>query len=99
MFLLKMDSLICVQINLNKSKVAKTEWSLSKFKDIALLQEPYTNQGRVRMLDTKKGIILAAKGKPRTAIYIRRELEPWLVEEFTDRDLCVCTIKIDGKLW
>ena len=99
MCFLLIEFLTCVQINLNKSKVATNELSLSKFKDIALLHEPYVNQSRVRMLDGRRGVILADKSNPRAAIYVRKELEPWLVEEFTDRDLCVCTIKIDGRLW
>jgi len=63
------------------------------------MQEPYVYQNRVKLLDTRIGVVLAAKNKPRAAMYVRKDLEPWLVEEFTDRDLSVCTIKIDNKLW
>ena len=46
-----------------------------------------------------KGYVLAKKGRPRAAIYIHKTREAWLVEEFTEEDLCVCTIKVEGHIW
>ena len=94
-----MESLRCVQINLQKSKVASVELCIPNWGDVALVQEPYVYGSRLRFLDTVKGTVLAAKGKPRAAIYVRRDLETWLVEELSTEDLCVCTMKIEGRIW
>ena len=87
----------CLQINLQKSKVATVEVSLSKLGDIYFIQEPYISRGRIRLIDLTKGSVISFKSKPRAAIFVRRGLEPWLAEEFTDEDLAVCTIKVEGK--
>ena len=89
----------CVQINLQKGKVASTELQLPKLGDVALIQEPYVKSDKVRWLDINKGYVLAARGAVRTAIYVRKDLEAWLVEEFTSEDLTVCTIKMEGRSW
>ncbi len=89
----------CVQINLQKARVASVELRVPDLGDVALIQEPYVLKGTPRYLDTAVGNIYAFKGKARTAIYVRKELDVWLVEEFTSEDLCVCTIKVEGQLW
>ncbi len=92
------DFISVCQINLNKSKAATTELSLS-MSDVALIQEPYVSRGKVRLLESTAGHILASNNNPRAAIYVRKRLQPWLVENFTDRDICVCTLDIDGEPW
>ena len=89
----------CVQINLQHSKVASEELALPVIGDVALIQEPYIKNNRVRGLNTIRGYSLARKGRARAAIYVRKELETWLVEEFTDEDLCVCALEISGRTW
>ena len=46
-----------------------------------------------------KGYILSAGGHVRAAIYVRRALEAWLVEDYTDEDLAVCALRIEGRVW
>lgn len=75
------------------------ELELPLLGDVGLIQEPYITNGRPRGLDTNKGYVLARKGRPRAAIYIHKSREAWLVEEFTEEDLCVCTIKVEGRTW
>ena len=97
-----MDKVIsCVQINTHHSRAASVE--LGKRKDeIAFITEPHIANKKVTSLlsDRLRSQVLAAKGahKPRAALRVCHDLQPWLVTEFTVPDMCVASIKIQSQV-
>lgn len=88
----------CSLINLKKSKVASIELN-SRPQKIVCITEPYTSHGNVAFLDKAAGTVYYAIGKsPRAAIRISPSLNPWIVPEFTDRDICTVAAKMGEKL-
>ena len=97
-----MDKVIsCVQINTQHSKAASVE--LSRRKDeIAFITEPHLANKKVTSLlsDRLQSQVLAAEGphRPRAALRVCHDLQPWLVTEFTGPDMCVGSIKIKNQV-
>ena len=88
--------MIINQINLQHCKAASAELSrrfgLNQF-DIALIQEPYIYKDRVRGLDFSGDIVyLPANFKPRTCIYVRKNIKFLTLPQFCTGD--ETTIKI-----
>lgn len=90
----------CLQINLRSAKSASVEIN-SRSEDIVFITEPYCAGKKVPMLLNRANTqVLADVGqhRPRAALRVRKDLHPWLVPEFTDRDMCVAAIKIQTRL-
>ena len=89
--------LTCACINLKKSKVASVELN-RRLEEVVFITEPYT-VGNVKLLDFANGSVFSSMGNdPRAAMRITNKLQPWLVDEFTGKDICTVVVKIDGKL-
>ena len=91
-----MNQLKCLQINLHYSKAASAELNARK-ENITFINEPYCGATkRVQMLNRLTSQIFSHIGdsRPRAAMLVDKNLNPWLVPNFTDRDICVVTIKI-----
>ena len=94
-----MAELLCVQINLQHSKMASLELSKQKC-EIAFITEPYIQCGKVTtLLNNASSIVLAAEGvpRPRAALRVGRGLHPWIVPQFRGEDICTACFKISGK--
>ena len=95
-----MESFIsCVQINLQHSKAASVELN-KKEATVAFMTEPYAPSNRISSLLKKAHhMTFSALGpaKPRAALRVKSDLNPWLVTGFTDEDMCVVAIKISGQ--
>ena len=92
-------SINCCQINLHKSQAASA--ILNERKDcIALITEPYSPRGLIKMLNKDTMQVLAMNGKHplRAAVRVDKDLHPWLVPEYSDGDFCVVALKIESKL-
>ena len=86
------------QINLQKSKVAAVELGRKEGDQLLLITEPYTVFNKVSLLNTTLGRSWATRtAKPRAAIWANNNLQPWLVEEFTDEDICTIAISLRGR--
>lgn len=96
-----MDSKVsCLQINLRASKAASVELN-TRSEEIVFITEPYCAGRKIPMLLNRKDTqVLAAVGphRPRAALRVRKDLHPWLVPEFTERDVCVVAIKIESRM-
>ena len=85
----------CCQINMQKSKAAAIE--LNNGSDsIVLITEP----SKIRNLNRANTQIFFHEGhqSPRAAIRVDQDLSPWLVPEYSDRDMCVVAVKLESKL-
>ena len=87
----------CNFINLKKAKVPTEELN-KHLCDVSFITEPYTARGKVAGLRKTNCKILFAQGVkiPRAALRVKEGLTPWLVEEFTDADMCTAAIKLNG---
>ena len=97
-----MDKTIsCVQINLHRSRAASSELNV-KNELVSFITEPYCSvkTKKVILLDRSDYLVHAHVGPhwPRAALRVHRDLNPWFVPDFSDRDICVTAIKIDNKL-
>ena len=88
-----------MQINLHKSKVPSVQLN-NRLEEIVFITEPCTFQGIVQGINTKNALVLAGKHphRVRAALRLHQDLFPWLVEEFTDEDMCTAAVNIEGKL-
>ena len=93
------DDVTCCQINLRKSNVAATEIN-KRSESIVLVTEPPVAGGKTKSLKQPNAQIFSHEGKesPRSAIRVAKGLHPWLVPEYTERDICVVAIQIKSKL-
>ena len=100
-----MDKLKCLQINLNRSKAASQELS-NKSHEVVCMTEPMTSKRADGSWKTtlasncSKWQVLSSEGnlRPRAALRVSRHLHPWLVSCFTDEDVCIAAVKINGIL-
>jgi len=91
-----MSSVHIGQINLQKSKVASVELNKRNYV-ITLITEPYNYKNNVAALDKRVAdVFYALKTNPRAALRCSPDLKPWLVSEFTGRDICTIAVKIEG---
>ena len=81
----------CCQINLQKSRVATAELCKRKEK-IFFLTEP---SGKAKLRNDMR--FFSADRLARAALQVEETLNPWLVEQFVERDICVVSVKIEGK--
>ncbi|CAB4045702.1 Hypothetical predicted protein, partial [Paramuricea clavata] len=89
-----------IQVNLNKCKDAAIE-VVRQSAELLMITEPYVyKQGKVTFYDSNGQWIYAKAGvkQPRACIRVHPSLEPWLVEEFSDRDIATVAIKVQKKL-
>ena len=87
-----------VQINVRKSKIASCELN-RKDQDVALISEPYLFKGNVALIESNVGnLYYAPESYPRACIRINENLNPWLVNEFTSRDICCVAANVEGRL-
>ena len=92
------ETLCCLSINLQKSIAASVELN-HRSEELVFITEPHARNGKVLTLDRASGKIFASveTGKrPRAALRIRGDLEPWAVPAFTDVDMATATVKIQG---
>ena len=81
----------CLSINLPKSLAASAE--LNHHAD------EQARNGKVLTLDSSLGRIFATtnpRAKPRAALRIRGDLDPWAAPTFTDADMATAAVKIQG---
>ena len=85
-------------INLQKSKLATFKLNKRDY-NLVMITEPYTIRGNVALIDKQAGNVFSARGEnPRACIRIRADLNPWLVGEFTSRDICCVAFSVEGRL-
>ncbi len=85
------------QINLQKSVAGSTELN-NREDQVVFITEPYTFHGKVLKLNRSNTSVLhAGKDSPRAALRISKDLNPWLVPEFSSSDMCTATVKIDNR--
>ena len=92
------EKLCCLSTNLQKSIAASVELN-HRSEELVFITEPHARNGKVLTLDRASGKIFASveTGKrPRAALRIRGDLEPWSVPAFTDVDMATATVKIQG---
>ena len=90
----------CLQINLRASKAASVEVN-TRSEEIVFITEPYCAARKYPMLLNRANTqVLAHAGqeRPRAALRVSKELHPWMVPEFSDRDVCVVACKIQTRL-
>ena len=89
----------CLQINLHKSRVPSVQLS-NRSEEIVFITEPFTVEGKVKCCNTQNARVLAGDHphRVRAALRLHQDLFPWLVEEFTDEDMCTAAVTIEGKL-
>ena len=90
----------CAQINLQKSSVPSSQLS-NRNEEIVFITEPFVKRRKVDSLPNNgHSIILACERshRPRAALRLDRNLSPWLVEEFTDEDMCVAAVNVESRL-
>ena len=94
-----MDSTIDTAIiNLKKSRLASLELNKRGY-DLVMITEPYLSKSNVALLDRAAGDVYYALGKsPRACIRVNPDLNPWLVNEFTEKDICCIATEIKGRL-
>ncbi len=86
------------QINLQKCRAATVELGRKESDHIQLITEPYTIKSRVSLLNNTLGHSWSTRsGKPRAAIWCNNQLCPWMVERFTNEDICVIAFKMNGR--
>ncbi len=84
-------------INLKKAKASSVELNRRKT-EICLITEPYVLKGNVKILDRAHGELYYAIGKsPRACVRVNKNLNPWIVVEFTTKDICTVAVQIGGK--
>ena len=98
-----MDNLdiTCCQINLRKSNAASTQIN-NRSENIVLMTEPTVAAGKISNLSRQNTQLFAHVGRgrddaPRAALRVGKDLNPWLVAEYTSRDMCVVAVKIESK--
>ena len=86
-------------INLQKSKLASCELNKRTKYKIVLITEPYVHDGNVALLDKTVGnLYYALNEDPRACIRITPDLNPWIVNEFTSKDICCVAANIEGRM-
>ncbi|XP_053964336.1 uncharacterized protein LOC128867256 [Anastrepha ludens] len=94
-----------LQINLQHSKAASANLLIRLEQggaDIVLIQEPWLSSNGISGLRTKsyKLVAYSRTGKPRSCILIRRELNAFILPNFSNED--IVTVSLEGpagKLW
>ncbi|XP_053956259.1 uncharacterized protein LOC128861906 [Anastrepha ludens] len=94
-----------LQINLQHSKAASANLLIHLEQDeadIVLIQEPWLSSNGISGLRTKsyKLVAYSRTGKPRSCILIRRELNAFILHNFSNED--IVTVSLEGpagKLW
>ena len=91
-------SLMCIQINLQKSKAASFELN-NRSNPVAFITEPRIVRDKVGALNRPHTQVLEHGGRhhPRAALRVDGALNPWLVSDLTDQDQCVAEINLKGK--
>ena len=92
----------CAQINLNRSWTANVnfnEWFLEHDHKLAFIQEPYlTTKHKVSGFSNDLKILRgAAKGKVRSLILYKKNINVWMLKQFSDPDLVTISIKLIEK--
>lgn len=86
-----------VQLNTHHSRTATIELERRTY-DIAIIQEPFVYANKLRYIDTKcKSIYVYRTGRPRAAVITKKELDAWLVEEYSNEDQCVISVNVNKK--
>ena len=92
-----MDKVIsCVQINLQKSKAASLEIQRKDIGVVFITEPHYVGKNVSNLIYRAQTQVLSAGGqhRPRAALRVAKDLDPWLVSEFSDSDMCAASIKI-----
>ena len=71
-----------------------------RLEEIVFITEPVTVNGKVKCCNIQNARVLAGDHphRVRAALRLHQDLFPWLVEEFTDEDMCTAAVTIEGKL-
>ena len=93
----------CAQINLNRSWTANVnfnEWFLEHDHKLAFIQEPYlTTKHKVSGFSNDLKILRgAAKGKVRSLVLYKKNINVWMLNQFSDPDLVTISIKLNEKI-
>ncbi|XP_053964308.1 uncharacterized protein LOC128867231 [Anastrepha ludens] len=97
--------MIILQINLQHSKAASANLLIHLEQggaDIVLIQEPWLSSNGISGLRTKSYNLVAysGTGKPRSCILIRKELNAFILPNFSNEDIVTVSLEgPSGKLW
>ena len=90
----------CIQINLKHCKLASANlmaFMIEKKLKLALIQEPWVRNGKVKGLSHKDYLLLYKiidGGKPRSCVFVHKSLTCFLLSNFSDADTTV--VKLEG---
>ena len=87
---------------MRKSNAASTQIK-NRSENIVLITEPTVAGGKISNLSRQNTQLYAHVGRgrddaPRAALRVGKDLNPWLVAEYTNRDMCVVAVKIESQL-
>ena len=89
------SSVECTQINLHHAKDAAVRLNARK-EELVFITEPHLTRKNAK-LDNANGKVFSARGRnPRAALRINEGLNPWIVTEFTNRDVVTASVKLNG---
>ena len=103
------DRIMCSQINLHHCQAATlgcgqrlvgpNQWTRQDLEriDIAMVQEPYLNNGQVKIFHNNINIYSSSEPDNRACVLMNKNIKGFLMQQFTARDQTVVQIKLGSK--